>query len=193
MACAPPDLVAVMKSLALAPGRGAAAGDALVIPVVGAVVRVQLPVVARGGVAAPAIERRIQFVELARRGERDAVDERIDCVTVAGGVNGNGHRTTGAGDAVADDERDVVHVERGRETGVSSLPPNAVKIGCRRDAQRRQRNDFLPPGVDRERDENDGVLRDSIALRLHLHRLAARAAAIDPKVRCVKAAPFCAV
>ena len=70
----------------LARGR-AAVGDALVVPVVAAVVGVQLPVVARRVVAAVPVERRVQIVQVGRRRVRDAVDVRVDRMAIRRGVD----------------------------------------------------------------------------------------------------------
>ena len=57
-------------------------GDALVVPVVAAVVGVQLPVVARGVVAAVAVERAVQVVQLRCGCVGNAVNVRIDRMAI---------------------------------------------------------------------------------------------------------------
>ena len=69
------------------PAVALAVGDALEVPVVAAIVGVQLPVVARGVVAAVAVERRVQVVQIGRRRVRDAVDVRVDRMAIRRGVD----------------------------------------------------------------------------------------------------------
>jgi len=68
-------------------GDAALFADALEEPVGGAVGSVELPVVARGGVAAGAVERDVELGELLRGGEGDAVDVRIDRMPIRGGID----------------------------------------------------------------------------------------------------------
>ncbi len=80
------------EGVAALAGRGAAVGDALVVPVVAAVVRVQLPVVARRVVAAVAIQRHVEVGELRGGGVGDAVDVGIDGAPAGAGIDGDRHR-----------------------------------------------------------------------------------------------------
>ncbi len=80
------------EGIAALAGRRARLGDALVVPVVAAVVGVQLPVVARGVVAAVAIERAVEVVQLGGARVRHAVDVGIDRTAVDVGVDRNGDR-----------------------------------------------------------------------------------------------------
>ena len=58
-----------------------------------AVVGVLLPVVSRRVVAAVAMQRRVQVLQLRGRRVRHAVDRRVDGVAICGDVNGHRHRT----------------------------------------------------------------------------------------------------
>ena len=59
----------------------------MVVPIVGAIVGVQLPVIARRVVAAVAVERAVQIVQLRGRGMGDAVNVRIDRAAVQIGID----------------------------------------------------------------------------------------------------------
>ena len=73
--------------------RGRAAfGDAFVVPVVAAIVGIQLPVVSRRVVAAVAIERAVEVVQLGRSRVRHAVDVGIDRAAIDVGVDGDRDR-----------------------------------------------------------------------------------------------------
>ena len=80
------------ERVAALPGRRAAVGDALVVPIVAAIVRVELPVVPRGVVSAMTVQRRVQVVQLRRRRVRHAVDVGVDRTAIGGGIDGDGDR-----------------------------------------------------------------------------------------------------
>ena len=65
MGCAPPFLLLVTKSSALAPGVAGESAMLSKVPVGGVIVRVELPVVTRLGIAAGAVQWRIQIEQLA--------------------------------------------------------------------------------------------------------------------------------
>src|SRR6185369_14305471 len=62
-------------------------GDAFKIPVEAAIGRIELPVVAGTGVAAVAIERRVEVVQLRAAGVGDAIDIRADRMPVRIGID----------------------------------------------------------------------------------------------------------
>ena len=102
-------------------GDGAAVADALEVPVVAAVVGVQLPVVARGVVAAVAVERAVQVVQGGGGGMSDAVDIGIDRVAVDLRVDADAHGILGGGRHGAHPDDD----ERGR----GSRKPAGAHVG----------------------------------------------------------------
>ena len=117
------------------------------------VVGVELPIVARLGVASGAIERRVQLGQLIRRREGHAVNQRADRALIESDIYGNDHRTIGDGRrrrVCSITEHDVIHVKGGRETGVLNLKPETIEICCVGHAQGGKRNCFLPPGIDRQ-------------------------------------------
>ena len=89
IACAPPFLLLATKSSAVAPGVGSV-GDAFKIPVGGVIVRVELPVVARLGVAAGTVQGDIQVRQLVRGGKGHAINQRADRVAVGLRVDRDG-------------------------------------------------------------------------------------------------------
>ncbi len=68
--------------------------NALEVPIVATVVRVDLPVVTCRIVPAVAIQRCVELVELRGRRVRDAVDVRVDAMPVGCGINGDRNART---------------------------------------------------------------------------------------------------
>src|SRR5206468_11829821 len=86
------------------------AADALEEIVLRVVRRVELPVVTCGRIAAPAIERNIQFAKLNAAGECHAVNRRIDRMAISRSVDGDGDRVrVQSGGNEGDQEKDSGH------------------------------------------------------------------------------------
>ena len=77
--------------VAALPSGAARIADALEVPVLPAIVRVQLPVVARRVVAAVPVDRHVQVGELRGRRIGHAVDVGVDGVLRGGSINGHRH------------------------------------------------------------------------------------------------------
>src|SRR5258705_3070268 len=86
------------------------------MPVVAAVVGVQLPVVARGVVAAVSVQRRVQIRQLRRGGMRHAVHIGIDRMASRSGVDG-------------DRDRPALRVGRDRSEGQRETWQDETRIG----------------------------------------------------------------
>ncbi len=114
-------------------GRRARVADALEVPVLAAVVGVLLPVVSRRVVAAVAVQRCVQVLQLRRRRIRDAVDRRVDGAATRGDVNRHRHRTVLSmenGDSCDGCNTSAAHVRIDLEAiGFVPLSRNVTKLG----------------------------------------------------------------
>ena len=84
----------------------AAITNALIVPVVGAVISVELPVITRSIVAALPVHRTVQILKLGRARVSDAINERADRMTICSGINVDGDGSILGKDRTASQERD---------------------------------------------------------------------------------------
>ena len=80
------------ESIAAFPRDAAAVANALIVPIVATVVRIELPIVARCIIATLPVEWRVEVLELCGAGVSDAIHKRIYRMPIRGGVDRHGHR-----------------------------------------------------------------------------------------------------
>ena len=170
------------EAVAMLARRRAVVGDAEEVIIVGAIVGVGLPVVARGVVAALPIERRVQLLERVRGGEGHAVNARVDGATVRRHIDADVYAGVRGRWCVGDGEqRDIINVERRLSRACPVLKIEAIEVRLIHQPQCRERNRELAPGIRGQRRQVRGHDGHAVRQALQQELLSARSAAVQPE------------
>ena len=127
-------------------GRGGPVVNAFEVPVRRVIVRVELPVVARLGIAAGSVHRAVHARQVTRSGRKGyAIDQRTDRVAVELRIHGDGDRSVRHRRSAAPNQRYVIHVKSAERRTALALNPDSIQVGLAGDTERRKWNSDLLP------------------------------------------------